>query len=56
MVDEGNKAEIISGENSFYRVSANHYPLKKDAVNALASIRNQQVYKSAWILTMQESL
>ena len=52
MVGEGYEAEIITGENSFYRVSANHYPMKKDAVAALASIRDQQVYKSAWILSL----
>ncbi len=52
MVGEGFEAEVITGENSFYRVSANHYPLKKDAVSALASIRDQQVYKSAWILSL----
>ena len=52
MVDEGYEAEILTGENSFYRVSAKHYPLKEDAVNALASIRDQQAYKSAWILSL----
>ena len=52
MVDEGYEAEILTGENSFYRVSAKHYPLKKDAVTALASIRDQQAYKSAWILSL----
>ena len=52
MLGEGYEAEIITGENSFYRVSANHYPMKKDAVAALASIRDQQVYKSAWILSL----
>ena len=52
MVGEGYEAEIITGENFFYRVSANHYPMKKDAVAALASIRDQQVYKSAWILSL----
>jgi cell division septation protein DedD/nucleoid DNA-binding protein len=51
MVNEGYDAEILSGENSFYRVSANHFPLKADAVSALASIRNLQAYKSAWILS-----
>jgi hypothetical protein len=52
MVDEGYEAEILTGENSFYRVSAKHYPLKKDAITALASIRDQQAYKSAWILSL----
>ncbi len=52
MVDEGYEAEILTGENSFYRVSAKHYPLKEDAVTALASIRDQQAYKSAWILSL----
>jgi cell division septation protein DedD/nucleoid DNA-binding protein len=52
MVGEGFEAEVLTGENSFYRVSSNHYPLKKDAVNALASIRDQKVYKSAWILSL----
>ncbi len=52
MVDEGYEAEILTGENSFYRVSAKQYPLKKDAVTALASIRDQQAYKSAWILSL----
>jgi cell division septation protein DedD len=51
MAGDGYEAEIITGENSFYRVSAKHYPLKADAVSALASIRNQQAYKSAWILS-----
>ncbi len=52
MVDEGYAAEILTGENSFYRVSAQQYSLKKDAVTALASIRDQQAYKSAWILSL----
>ena len=52
MAGDGYEAEIITGENSFYRVSAKHYPLKADAVSALASIRNQQAYKSAWILSL----
>jgi cell division septation protein DedD/nucleoid DNA-binding protein len=52
MIDEGYEAEILTGENSFYRVSAKHYPLKAEAVNALASIRDQQAYKSAWILSL----
>ncbi len=52
MAGDGYEAEIITGANSFYRVSANHYPLKADAVSALASIRNQQAYKSAWILSL----
>jgi cell division septation protein DedD len=52
MVDEGYEAEILAGENSFYRVSARHFPLKEDAVTALATIRDQQAYKSAWILSL----
>ncbi len=52
MEGNGYEAEIITGANSFHRVSANHYPLKADAVSALASIRNQQAYKSAWILSL----
>jgi len=52
LVDEGFEAEVLTGENSFYRVSANHYPMKADAVSALASIRGQQAYKSAWILSL----
>ncbi len=52
MAGDGYEAEIITGANSFYRVSAKHYPLKADAVSALASIRNQQAYKSAWILSL----
>jgi cell division septation protein DedD len=52
MAGDGYEAEIITGENSFYRVSAKHYPLKADAVSALASIRNQQAYTSAWILSL----
>jgi len=51
MEGDGYDAEIITGANSFYRVSANHYPLKADAISALSSIRNQQAYKSAWILS-----
>ena len=50
MAGEGYEAEILTAENSFYRVSAKHYPRKGDAVTALASIRNQEAYKSAWIL------
>jgi hypothetical protein len=52
MIGEGFEATVLSGENSFYRVSANHYSLKEDAVNALSSIRDQEAYKSAWILTL----
>ena len=52
MAGDGYEAEIFSGANSFYRVSAKHYPLKADAVSALASIRNQEAYKSAWILSL----
>jgi len=52
MAGDGYEAEIITGANSFYRVSANHYPIKADAVSALASIRDQQAYKSAWILSL----
>ena len=52
MEGDGYEAEIITGANSFYRVSAKHYPLKADAISALASIRNQQAYKSAWILSL----
>lgn len=52
LVDEGFEAEVLTGENSYYRVSANHYPLKAEAVSALASIRGQQAYKSAWILSL----
>jgi len=52
LVGEGFEAEVLTGENSHYRVSADHYPLKAEAVSALASIRGQQAYKSAWILTL----
>jgi cell division septation protein DedD len=51
MAGEGYEAEILTAENSFYRVSVYHYPRKGDAVTALASIRNQESYKSAWILS-----
>jgi cell division septation protein DedD len=56
MVDEGNQAEILSGENSFFRVSANQYQRKEDAITALSAVRDQSAYKSAWILALQESL
>ena len=48
---EGFGAEIIPGENSFYRVSASQYPVKSEAITALSGIRNLEAYKSAWILT-----
>jgi hypothetical protein len=52
MAEEGYAPEILTGENAYYRVSAEKYPLKKDAINALSSIREQQAYKSAWILSL----
>ncbi|MCK5461354.1 MAG: SPOR domain-containing protein, partial [Bacteroidales bacterium] len=52
LVGEGFEAEVLTGENSYYRVSADHYPLKAEAVSALASIRGQQAYKSAWIISL----
>ncbi len=52
MQDEGYDAEILTGDNSFFRVSAKRYPQKEDAINALSAIRAQQAYKTAWILTL----
>ncbi len=52
MAEEGFEAEILTGENAFYRVSAKQFPQKEAAVTALSSIRNDQAYKSAWILTL----
>ena len=51
MIGEGYGAEVITGDNGFFRVSANTYPAKANAVSALGSIRNKEAYKSAWILT-----
>jgi cell division septation protein DedD len=48
---EGYDAEILPGENSFFRVSASHFPRKSDAMAALSGIRSMEAYKSAWILT-----
>jgi cell division septation protein DedD len=52
MAGEGYDAEVISGENDFFRVSARQFPSKADAVSALPSIRGQEAYKSAWILSL----
>jgi cell division septation protein DedD len=52
LVGEGYEAEVLTGENSYYRVSADHFPLKAEAVSALASIRGQLAFKSAWILSL----
>ena len=51
MADEGYDAEILTGENSFFRVSAEQYSIKEDAITALSAIRDQQAYSKAWILT-----
>jgi cell division septation protein DedD len=52
LVGEGYEAEVLAGANSYYRVSADHFPLKAEAVSALASIRGQLAFKSAWILSL----
>jgi nucleoid DNA-binding protein len=52
MIQEGFKAEILSSENTFHRVSAAQFPQKEAAVTALSSIRDDQAYKSAWILSL----
>ena len=51
MATEGYDAEILTGENSFFRVSASHYLQKSEAVAALSGIRDREAYQSAWILT-----
>jgi cell division protein FtsN len=50
LAGQGYGAEILTGDNSFFRVSADHYPQKSAAVAALSGIRNQEAFKSAWIL------
>jgi cell division septation protein DedD len=52
MIGEGYDAEVITGENDFFRVSARQFPSRADAVSALPSIRGQEAYKSAWILSL----
>jgi cell division protein FtsN len=52
MIGEGYDAEVITGENDFFRVSARQFPSKADAVSALPTIRGQEAYKSAWILSL----
>jgi cell division septation protein DedD len=51
MAAEGYDAEILTGKNSFFRVSASHYLKKSEAVAALTGIRSREAYQSAWILT-----
>jgi hypothetical protein len=52
MVQEGFKAEILTGDNAYYRVSAEQFPEKQAAIAALSSFRAKQAYKSAWLLSL----
>jgi cell division protein FtsN len=51
LAGQGYGAEVLSGENSFYRVSANNYQQKSAAVAALSGIRSLETFSSAWILS-----